>query len=162
MLLLEVHNLTSGKHPIKTIGKFDTFHGNDFFFEDVLVSGTIRVHNNRFIFEGTASTKAKLTCDLSLEEFNEDIEADINIIILKDVKEELRVNTDENTLYISSDAKNVDITDIVLQELLVKIPMKKVAPQYRGKEIEEIYPQFKEEKEVRKSPFDILKNLKNN
>jgi len=40
--------------------------------------------------------------------------------------------------------------------------MKKVAPQYKGKDIEEIYPEIKEIKKEGLSPFDILKNLKNN
>jgi uncharacterized metal-binding protein YceD (DUF177 family) len=162
MLLLDIQSLTSGKHPVKVEGKVDVSHGNDYFFDNVVVEGTLRVHGNSFILDGSASSQAKLVCDLSLEEYEELITADVSITIIKGVKEELRTDVDENTIYVNEEAKNADITDIVLQELLVKIPMKKVAPKYRGKEIDEIYPLIKEEKEDGRSPFDVLKNLKNN
>lgn len=162
MLLLDTQNLTNGKHFVEVIGKVDGLHKVVYFDDNIIVSGSLRVYNNRLILKGTAKSQAKLICDLSLEEFQEEIVADINITILKGIKEEQRTETDENTIYISEEEKKVDISEIVIQELLVKIPMKKVAPQYRGKEINEIYPQIKESKKEGQSPFDILKNLKNN
>lgn len=162
MILINVQGLSNGNHIIKVSGKADGKIKSDYIESDVIIEGSLRVHNDRLILKGTAKTDASLICDMSLEDYKEEIEANISIIILKGIKEEYRTETDENTIYISEEEKNANITEIVLQELLVKIPMKKVAPKYVGKAIEDIYPQIKESKKEGQSPFDILKNLKNN
>lgn len=162
MLLLDTQNLTNGKHFVEVSGKADGDQSNKYFEDTILVEGLLRVYNNRLILKGTAKSSAKLICDISLEEFKEVITAEINITIFKGIKAESRTETDENTLYIAEEEKKVDITEIVMQELLVNIPMKKVAPKYRGKDIDDIYPQIKQNEKKGQSPFDILKNLKNN
>lgn len=162
MLLLNVLGLSNGKQNIEFSGLADGIFKSEFIDSEVFIEGTLRVHNDRIILKGKAWTSAIFTCDLSLEEYREEIEADIEINIIKGMKEEYRSEKDDNTIYISEEKKNADITEIVVQELLVKVPMKKVAPKYRDKDIEEIYPEIKETKKEGLSPFDILKNLKNN
>lgn len=162
MLLLNAQGLSNGKHFIEISGYADGDFKSDIIDSEVFVKGSLRVHNDRIILKGKAWTKAKLICDLSLEDYREDIEAEIEVNIIKGMKEEFRSENDENTIYIGEEEKTANITEIIVQELLVKIPMKKVAPKYRGKDIEEIYPEIIEDKKEGLSPFDILKNLKNN
>lgn len=163
MLFLNVHSLSNGKHNVeiegKAEGEFDTEKLNSL----ITVKGTLLVHNDKFMFTGTATTKANLTCDLSMEQYEELLETNLEITVLKGVKEEYQTEEDENTIYIGEEEKKANITDIVVQELLVKIPMKKVAPKYRGKELDEIYPSLKHKNEEKgNSPFDVLKDLKSN
>jgi len=162
MLLINALGLSNGKHFIEISGKADGKVKSEFVENEIFVSGSLRVHNDRLILKGIAKTDASLICDLSLESFKDEIEAELNINIIKGVKEEYPTEKDENTIYIGEEEKTADITEIVLQELLVKLPMRKIAPQYRGKSVEDIYPQMKESKKEGQSPFDILKNLKNN
>ena len=162
MLLLNAQGLSNGKHFIEISGLADGELKSDIIDSEVFVEGSLRVHNDRIILKGKAWTSAKLICDLSLEEYREDIAAEIDISIIKGMKKENRSEKDENTIYIGEEEKIANITEIVVQELLVKVPMKKVAPKYRGKDIDEIYPEIKENKKEGLSPFDILKNLKNN
>ena len=162
MLLLNVQGLSNGKHNIEISGIADGEYKSEIIDLDVFIEGTIRVHNDRIILKGKAWSEANLICDLSVEEYRERIEAEIDINIIKGMKEEYRTEKDENTIYIGEEEKNANITEIVVQELLVKLPLKKVAPKYKGKDIEEIYPEIKEIKKEGLSPFDILKNLKNN
>ncbi len=162
MLLLNVLGLSNGKQNIEISGLADGDYKSEFIDSEVFVEGLLRVHNDRLILKGKTWTSAVFICDISLEEYREVIEADIDINIIKGMKEEYRTEKDENTIYISEEEKSANITEIVVQELLVKVPMKKVAPKYRGKDIEEIYPEIKEIKKEGLSPFDILKNLKNN
>ena len=162
MLLLNVHGLSNGKHFVEISGKADGEFESEVINSEVFVEGSLRVHNDKLILKGKARTIANLICDLSVEKFQEEIEAEIEIIVMKGMKEEYRSELDENTIFIGEEEKIANITEIVLQELLVKIPMKKVAPKYRGKEIEDIYPKLKDDKKEGLSPFDIFKNLKNN
>lgn len=162
MLLLNAQGLSNGKHYVDISGYAEGDYKSDIIDSEVFVEGSLRVYNDRIILKGKAKTDAKLVCDISLEVFRQTIEADIEINVIKGMKEEYRTEKDDNTIYIGEEQKTADITEIVVQELLVKIPMKKVAPQYKGKDLEEIYPEIKEIKKEGLSPFDILKNLKNN
>lgn len=162
MLLISSQGLSNGSHFIKISGKADSKIKYDFIDSEIFFEGSLRVHNDRLILKGKAKTLASLICDISLEKFKEEIEAEVDINILKGIKLEYRTEKDENTIYIGEDEKTADITEIVVQELLVKIPMKRVAPKHRGKKIEDIYPHIIESKKEGQSPFDILKNLKNN
>ncbi|MFA7325364.1 MAG: YceD family protein [Candidatus Kapaibacterium sp.] len=162
MLLLNAQGLSNGKHYVEISGIADGDFKSEIIDSEVFIEGSLRVYNDRIILNGKAWTSAKLVCDLSLEEYRERIEAEVNINIIKGMKEEYRTEKDENIIYVGEEEKNANITEIVVQELLVKVPMKKVAPQYKDKDIEEIYPEIKEIKKEGLSPFDILKNLKHN
>ncbi len=162
MLLLNAQGLSNGKHYIEISGIADGEFKSDIIDSEVFIEGSLRVYNDRIILNGKAWTSAKLICDLSLEVYREKIEAEISINVIKGMKEEYRTEVDENIIYIGEEEKNANITEIVVQELLVKVPMKKVSPKYIDKDIEEIYPEIKEIKKEGLSPFDILKNLKIN
>ena len=167
MLFVDIVGLKNGKHHFEI--KSDV--GSDFNTKELVntvsVKGDLIVHSNNIFLDAIASTEMKLKCDLSLEEYSEKIEADIKINIIKrqdSMKVESNNEESDNTILISDEQQKVDISEIVAQELLVKIPMKKVAPQHRGKRIEDIHPSVNrnDDKEEGQSPFDVLKKLNNN
>ncbi|MFN3194801.1 MAG: YceD family protein [Chlorobiota bacterium] len=167
MLFVDIVGLKNGKHHFEI--KSDV--GSDFKTKELVnpvsVKGDLIVHSNNIFLDAIASTEMKLKCDLSLEEYTENIEAEIKISIIKR-QDSMNIDSEneesENTIVITDEQQKVDISEIVAQELLVKIPMKKVAPKYRGKKIEEIHPSINksEDKEEGQSPFDVLKKLNNN
>lgn len=138
----------------------------DEFFGEIEVNGTVRVHSNRYAITGQAKGKAKLLCDLSLEEYEEIIVTDFDISALKS---ELDVDMDreDDTLYISPDDNYIDISDIISEQLSLALPMKRIAPDYRGKELKDIRPEVsggdKEDSEGKPNDtWDALKNIKLN
>ena len=108
-----------------------------------------------------------------LEEFEEDLSCSFSIslmannLLATDSSDKLDSESTEN--YIFEDEKFINLTTEIREELIVNLPLKRVAPQYREKPLEDIYPQFAEKKIVKtknNSEFDdrwsTLKNLKFN
>lgn len=138
------------------------------FFGDVKVKGKMRILGKRHTIEVVATCPAKLICDITLEEYEEEIKAEINIAYIAD--EELYnfgagsdVAAAEERI-VHPDVKYIDITEEIREELCVNLPLKRVAPQYRGKELSEIFPDVVAD--TKDAPLDDrwadLKNIKLN
>ncbi|MCP4581432.1 MAG: DUF177 domain-containing protein, partial [candidate division Zixibacteria bacterium] len=78
----------------------------------------------------------RLCCDLSLKEFEELIKADLLISFVRGnpIETDLEEETDEAAEYvIFHDDKEIDISSIVREELVLSLPMKRISPVLRGK-----------------------------
>lgn len=136
----------------------------DEFFGSVVVDGHVKVHSDRFSITGKAKGKAKLECDLSLKEYEEEIEAEFQLTARRGLIEESE--EDNDTIYISDDDTYIDISEIVGETLSLAIPMKRIAPEFRDKELKDIHPDRAEESEENNSPgkdtWAALKKIKLN
>lgn len=105
--------------------------------------GTLTILGKRFSFIGKANCDAKLICDISLTEFTENISAEISASYIAD-NNLLNDNVDPDRAerIISEDDKYIDLTEIIREELAVSLPMKRIAPEYRNKNFDEVFPQF--------------------
>ena len=145
------------------------------FSGQIRIKGKLRKSNKRYTLVGTAECSANLVCDISLKEFSENITGDFEIAFLADTKllKNLKSNnTDEISNkekdVIHEDDKFLNITEIIREELLINLPMKRIAPELRGKDFEELYPQYsvhslKKNKSKKDEPDErwaILKNIK--
>ncbi len=116
------------------------------FFGNVVVEGQVQKIGTRYTFTGTAECQATLTCDRSLIDYAEPIKAEIavsymaNSDLLKTA--ESSASKDDKVKLIRDDQREIDITDEVREELVVNIPMKRIAPEYRDKELEDIFPEI--------------------
>jgi uncharacterized metal-binding protein YceD (DUF177 family) len=116
------------------------------FIGDINLKGNLRIIGKRYYFQGKVSCNASLICDMSLIEYVENISFDIALSFLAvnpqrsiadfdmDKKAEERI--------VADDEKYLDITEDIREELAVHLPMKRIAPQFAGKEFEDIYPQY--------------------
>ncbi|MEN3026728.1 MAG: DUF177 domain-containing protein [Chlorobiota bacterium] len=117
------------------------------FVGEVTLIGTLEKIGRRYTFVGIARCQARLVCDRSLEEYTEWIEAPIEVAYLADTdlyllsQAERRDRTYEVQL-IREDDTHIDLTEEARQELAVRLPMKRIAPQYRDIPFEELYPQY--------------------
>jgi len=115
------------------------------FFGSVKFSGMIRKIKNRYTIMGKVSAKANLICDLTTEEFSEEINADVKINFIQDsmlfesIDETEKESVDHILL---DDNQYIDFTDEICQLLLISIPMKRIAPEHRGKDFTDIYPEL--------------------
>ncbi|MES2765685.1 MAG: DUF177 domain-containing protein [Bacteroidota bacterium] len=116
------------------------------FFGNVVVEGQIQKIGTRYTFTGIAECQATLTCDRSLTDYAEPIKAEIavsymaNSDLLKTA--ESSASKDDKVKLIRDDQREIDITEEVREELVVNIPMKRIAPDYRDKELEDIFPEI--------------------
>lgn len=139
MLKLAIRNIEAGESkfdiesPAHNIENFaPEFRGM------VHVKGVINRNGSRYIVQGTASATAHLVCDLSLEEFVEQVEAPISLIVIAGAESK----PDDAFMAIREDDKYIDITEEVRQELAVHLPMRAISPKYREMTFEELRPEI--------------------
>jgi uncharacterized metal-binding protein YceD (DUF177 family) len=116
------------------------------YFGDITLNGSLKVLGKRFYFTGEVECKARLICDISLKEFVENIKVDLKVsffgnhslrrIQIYDPKQDI------SEIIIDEDDKFIDLTNEIREQLVVNLPMKRIAPKYVGKTIEEIYPEY--------------------
>lgn len=146
MLKILIQGLKDGVYEINQVTNANSIP--DIFSEfigDIKLQGQLRKLGNKYTFTGKAECNAILTCDLSLVEFNELIVADINACFIADssmLKLKDKNTNNYNEYIISEDDKYIDLTNEVREELAVNLPMKRVAPQFRDKNFEELYPMY--------------------
>lgn len=173
MIRIYIQGLKDGEYPIDSRCQaseipdmFPEFEG------DVQFTGSMKIIGKRVYIEGKASSNADLVCDRTLAKFKKLIEAEIKIDFLlkgnsirdknKDVQEEIRA--------IYEDEKYIDISAIVREELALHLPMRRIAPEFENKELDEIYPELAQKESYKaKDKFNIiderwapLKNIKIN
>ncbi len=175
MLKILVKGIKDGEYDVDISSPVEEIEGFfPEFFGEVRFRGKLRILGKRYTVEGIAECEANLVCDLSLEEYTETISVQISssfyannelYFSLKGISEELR-ETPEHIIH--EDDKYIDISEDVRQELAIHLPMKRIAPKYRGKSFEDIYPQFSADAKLKGKTKEVderwsaLKKLKNN
>jgi uncharacterized metal-binding protein YceD (DUF177 family) len=181
---IDVIRLKDGRH----VFKFEV--GNDFFEYyqaedwlngakievDVNLTKTVSVMEVDFHIHGTVN----LTCDRSLEPFDEPLDLNEKVVYkYGPVEEEIS----EDIFMITKDTPSVNVAQLIYEYILLALPAKKIHPDYRTAEDEEEDADFESEVEYfvdeveddeeipldeeesteeRVDPrWDILKNLKN-
>ncbi|WP_296699557.1 DUF177 domain-containing protein [Algoriphagus sp.] len=178
---IEVIKFVEGRHEINfQIGDsfFQHFEDNQLVEKGDL---TIRVKMNKganliemdFNIQGSV----RLTCDRSLEEYDQPL--DINeTMIYKYGSEEVEIN--EDVIMITRDTPSVNVAQLIYEFILLNLPAKKIHPDYRNELDEDDFegeggivyfdePEFEdedlEEDQEEKKEIDprwaSLKNLKN-
>lgn len=147
MLKVRVHGIKDGLHEIDETADVSTIE--DIFPEfigQIELKGNLRKLGKRFSFSGTAECQALLLCDISLTEYREMIKTDIKISFIADTELYLLQGENEynekDEYAIRDDEEYCDLTKEVCEQLSLKLPMKRIAPNLRDKKFEEIYPEL--------------------
>lgn len=168
MLKIDIHGMNDGEYEIDistNISEIECYFRE--FYGVVKLQGKIRKISNRFTVVAQSTVMAELECDRSLQKYSEAITANIKLVYLSNTKAYLEnqnnEDLNENEIYIREDAQHIDVTKDVMELLALNLPMKRVAPEYRDKEITDIYPELKEKESVIEDDrWSKLKNFKIN
>lgn len=137
------------------------------YFGEARVKAKMRKIGNRYAITGKASCKAKMICDVSLQEYVDTIAVDISRAFFADssLYEEKKLDDYEigEEIVIRENDKYIDLTKNIKDLLSASLPMKRVAPEFRGKDFEEIFPEhtMKNKKEEIDHRWDQLKKIIN-
>ena len=174
MVKVFIQGLSDGEHEVDLSVPTSSIEGlNPEYTGDIAITGQLLIHHRRFALDLEVKCEAKLNCDLSLKEYNETISFEYKtsfiangLLYFEQKKRDLK--SDEERA-IADDEKYLDITDDIREELAVHLPMKRIAPEFRDKNFEDIFPQFSEKKSSKKSKdkeiddrWSALKNIKLN
>ena len=153
MLRQDITKMEDGTHEValecpadEIPDMFPEFSGST-----VKAFGSVRRVGKRFLFSLRAAAVAHLECDLSLEKFDEEVTSDFEVLFIADTELRLLAGisgdetyiTDRDERIIRSDSGFIDLTEDVREELCTALPLKRIAPQYRGRDISDIYPELK-------------------
>lgn len=145
MIEINIQGIDDGKREIELVEPVSKIDGIfPEFFDNVKISGELRRIGNRYSFHGQVHCKAKLLCDRSLKEYEEIISDEVKLSFLADTNLFLineKESRENNEIIIHEEAKSVDITEDIRDILSLALPMKRIAPDLRDKDIEEIYPE---------------------
>ncbi len=158
MLRIMIQGIRDGEYDVDISSPTNEIEG--FFPEfvgDVRFVGKLRILGKRYTVVGEAECDAQLVCDLSLEEFTEHIKVNIATSFLANNELYYSIQTLSDELkeaevhIIHEDEKYLDISDDVRQELAIHLPMRRIAPKYRDKSFDEIYPEYSVENHTKES-----------
>ncbi|RPI68839.1 MAG: DUF177 domain-containing protein [Ignavibacteriae bacterium] len=166
IISLSLIAIKDGDHPFEMSVDADEIKGlGDEFRGPVTVSGVMQRLGRRVHIEGTATVDAHLICDRSLEDYVEPISTTISLEYRIDnelASQQAGTMVESDEIHgIRDDHNHIDITDEVRQELILSLPMKRVAPQYRDLDLTELHPELGEvDEEPPDDRWAALKNIK--
>lgn len=170
MLKIYIHGLKDGDYDVHLYAKVkDLEKIAEEFIGEVIFNGTMRIVGKRYNIFGKAECLARFECDLSLREFEENIQAEMNCAYL--ANNELYLHNKKNgfkfseEIIIHEDEKYIDLTNDIVEELSVHLPMRRIHPELVGKNLDDIYPEYsanlnKAEKKEFDDRWEALKSIK--
>lgn len=149
---LSLIGINDGVHPFEMqVDAREINNLGEEFQGAVTVSGVMHRSGRRVHIDATVTANAHLMCDLSLEDFVELYSPKISLEYRLDnelAASQAGADVEPDEIRgIREDLHYLDITDDVRQELMLALPMKRVAPQYRDKDIVELHPELLDEPE---------------
>lgn len=140
------------------------------FIGDINLAVSVTKLGLRYTTKVSANANAKLICDRSLKEYVELITCEFEIVYKADTRLFLEIGKhgeNDKEIIIREDSKYIDISEEVIEHLALELPMKRLAPEFRDKELEEIFPEISAEY-IKKDDSSVderwskLKNIKFN
>ncbi|MDZ4746603.1 MAG: DUF177 domain-containing protein [bacterium] len=172
MIGIDITGMRDGQHNVETSHPVSDITGlGPEYTGTVDITGVVVRRGPKFTVIVTCDANAHLVCDRSLEEYDEPITFDLDLDFVTDsslastqrkVPEAL---DDEAVRAIRDEDNYIDLTEDIRQELTVALPMRRVAPAYRDKNLEEIFPAIAESDkgpsdETADGRWEALKKLK--
>lgn len=162
--------LKTGKHDFKfEINQefFDLFETEqEFFNPEISVDVRLDKHTTFLEFFINVSGTVQLICDISTDEFSENIMNDLKILVKFGEEYD---DSNEDIITIPHKDSDFNIANLIYETVVLSIPMKKVAPSVRDNEeyeklLEKYSPKpIEEEEEQSTDPrWEALKKLRNN
>jgi len=171
MLKLDISGMAEGEYEFNIVEPASMLNsGYDEFIGSIILDVTINKLGNRYNLKADIKAIARMICDRSLQEFDEEIKSHLDMSFIADTKDFLALNGKEpkyHEVIIREDYKYIDITSYVIESLVLELPMKRIAPQFRDKDLSEIYPDVADKitddkHKVFDERWSKLKNLKIN
>ena len=139
MLTIDVTSLSTGIHHLEFAPSASQADLDPSTFRDLQVDVELQYHRDRILVKIDATATAELTCDRTLQPYDESLEGHHSVLfgppsmVGQDGKE-----FEEVRPFTASD-REIDLTDVVRDTLLLAVPQRRIAP---GAEDEPIEREF--------------------
>lgn len=133
------------------------------FIGTIRVKGTLRKLMQRFILDAEIEATAHMICDVSLDEFEEKITVPLRATYILGAVDTV-ADEHNNIFVLSDDTKVISLEDVVREELILGLPLKRVAPYWRTHDWQPPIDHIKtdETTPLTDDRWAVLKNMLNN
>lgn len=139
MLTIDISSLSTGIHRLELAPSATQANLDPSTFEEIQVDAVLQYHRDRILVQMHATATAELTCDRTLQPYEEEIEGEYNVLFAPPDMEGQEGEEFEEVRPLDPSDREIDLTDVVRDTLLLAIPQRKIAP---GAEDEPIDREF--------------------
>ena len=161
MLTIDITSLSTGIHHLELTPSAAQANLDPSTFEDIQVDAVLQHHRDRILVKLHATATANLTCDRTLQPYTQEIEGAYNVLFGPPSMVGREGDEFEEVRPLTPSDREIDLTDVVRDTLLLAIPQRQIAP---GAEDEPIEREFGATGEADDGPIDPrwsdLKELK--
>lgn len=158
MVYIDTAALSDGLHEIELRPSAEDLELDPDVFSSVVTTVRLDVGNRQILCRIDARAQAILTCDRTLEPFVESLAGNYTAVFSKDPEE--GSTADDEIIVLDASASRIDVTEMVRDTILLSVPLRKVAPAAREKELQLEYGRPVDENDAIDPRWEALRKLK--
>lgn len=139
MLTIDITSLSTGIHQLELAPSAEQAELDPSTFSGLEIDVELQHHRNRILVKMHAAATAQLTCDRTLQAYEQDIEGHYNVLFGPPSMVGQEGEEFEEVRPLNPSDREIDLTDVVRDTLLLAIPQRQIAP---GAEEESIDREF--------------------
>lgn len=139
MLRIDITPFKSGVYHVELSPEAEELELDPEKFENIRVEARLDCHRDRILVSMVVRGVATLTCDRTLEEYQETLEGEYRILFGPEHMVGAESENFDEVRPLHPSDREIDVTDLVRDTLLLAVPHRKVAP---GAEEEDIQLEF--------------------
>lgn len=151
MLTVDITSLSDGIHHLEMTPPAEEAGLDPTTYDDVEVEAELQSHRDRILVKLHAEATAELTCDRTLQVYDERVEGDYNVLFGPPSMVGQEGDEFEEVRPLTPSDQEIDLTDIVRDTLLLALPQRQIAP---GAEEEPIAQEFGSPDDDEEEPVD--------
>lgn len=139
MLTVDITPFSSGIHHLELTPSADEVDLDPNTFDDIHVDAVLQCHRDRILVQLQITATAELTCDRTLRPYNQPVDGQYSLLFGPPSMVGQEGEEFEEVRPLDPADREIDITDVVRDTLLLAIPQRQIAP---GAEEEPITQEF--------------------
>jgi uncharacterized protein len=128
MLTLDITSLPEGIHHLELSPSAGEVNLDPSTFHDIQVDAVLQHHRDRILVKLQAEATAELTCDRTLRPYEQAVDGNYNVLFGPPSMVGREGEEFDEVRPLDSSDREIDLTDIVRDTLLLAIPQRQVAP----------------------------------
>lgn len=158
MVYIDISTLSDGLHEIDMRPTADELEIDPEVFSSIAAIIRLDVTDRQILCRIEARADAELVCDRTLEPFIEPVSGQFTTVFTKDADEV--TSGDDEIVLLDPSASRIDVTEMVRDTILLSVPLRKVAPAAREKELQLQYGGPPEDGDAIDPRWEALRKLK--
>jgi uncharacterized protein len=162
MLTVDISSLSEGIHHLEFTPSAADVDLDPTTFGEVHVDAELQYHMDRILVKLTVDTTAELTCDRTLEPYDQPVEGHYSLLFGPPSMVGKEGDEFEEVRPLTASDQEIDLTDVVRDTVLLALPQRRVAPGAEDMEIDREFgaPEDEEETDEIDPRWEELRKLR--